>query len=808
MRTTLWLLSSLLLAADGFAATDIRVDFTLKTTDANGAPREEQRYYYVYRPDGLTKTVPIPMLLVFEASPASGPAGFLHDRANKAGFVVVSCSFSGNSTGTPGTVWTDDNPEFAGFEDYDYITEAIKQVSASQNSNDVFLTGLSKGGHMSLAYACVRPATITAASSVDEFMGLTSNIPTAPLPMIMFHGTLDTNVPYTMMKDTVDAWRAVDSLLNATPVTTSESSPLMPGKVTQATWRDDSSGLQVAFVTIVGGTHTYPTPTVETGYDFTAGLWAFFSQFLTSTQASPQIVSQPVNNIQLSGQPASFRVAASGGGAIRYQWQRNGADIPGATANWHTLPMTTLADNAATFQAVVSNDFGSVTSAAATLTVKAAPAEPAIATQPADQAVVSAQPASFTVISTGAPPLSYQWTKNGVNIAGATAATLAIPAAISSDCGAAFRAVVTNAAGSATSAPATLTVTRASGAPFMLANPDRARVLPGQKASFPVTAWSPSPMTYQWQKGAPTGNMADIPGATEPTYTTPVTTLADHLTLFRCVVSNPVGSVTSASEFLFVTAAPTPPTQITSSLTAAAQVGTPFTYAITSSGGTTPITYSANPLPAGLSVDPDSGVLSGIPAATGDTNIAIGAGNSAGHISATLTLSVMETAPVISIDSWRLANFGASATDPSVAGDMADPDGDGYTNLDEYNFGSQPLNPASVPTALGASPPALDFGPVAVGSTAQATLTVSDTAGSSLDGTVRASGDPFVIASDTPFTLPANGSTDIVVSFTPRVAGAFTGQVTFTSNGGSATVDVTGTGIAPAAAGVKQGLRP
>jgi hypothetical protein len=257
-----------------------------------------------------------------------------------------------------------------------------------------------------------------------------------------------------------------------------------------------------------------------------------------------------------------------------------------------------------------------------------------------------------------------------------------------------------------------------------------------------------------------------------------------------------------------VTAAPTPPTQITSSLTAAAQVGTPFTYAITSSGGTTPITYSANPLPAGLSVDPDSGVLSGIPAATGDTNIAIGAGNSAGHISATLTLSVMETAPVISIDSWRLANFGASATDPSVAGDMADPDSDGYTNLDEYNFGSQPLNPASVPTALGASPPALDFGPVAVGSTAQATLTVSDTAGSSLDGTVRASGDPFVIASDTPFTLPANGSTDIVVSFTPQVAGAFTGQVTFTSNGGSATVDVTGTGIAPAAAGVKQGLRP
>jgi hypothetical protein len=33
----------------------------------------------------------------------------------------------------------------------------------------------------------------------------------------------------------------------------------------------------VAFVTIIGGTHTYPTPTIDTGYDFTDGLWAFFT---------------------------------------------------------------------------------------------------------------------------------------------------------------------------------------------------------------------------------------------------------------------------------------------------------------------------------------------------------------------------------------------------------------------------------------------------------------------------------------------------------------------------------------------------
>lgn len=134
-----------------------------------------------------------------------------------------------------------------------------------------------------------------------------------------------------MVKDTVDAWRAVDGLLSAAPLTTYEPSPRLPGRVTQATWRGGTGGTQVAFVTIIGGTHTYPTPAVQTGYDFTDGLWAFFSRFLTSAQAAPKIVSQPLNNIQFSGQPASFHVAATGSAPLGYQWRKNGEDIPGAT---------------------------------------------------------------------------------------------------------------------------------------------------------------------------------------------------------------------------------------------------------------------------------------------------------------------------------------------------------------------------------------------------------------------------------------------------------------------------------------------
>jgi poly(3-hydroxybutyrate) depolymerase len=551
MRTALLLLCCLTQAGEALAASDVRVDFVLHTTSLDGAPLQQNRYYYVYRPDNLAKTTPVPVILVMEAAV---PTGFFHRKADQAGFVVVSCSYSGNSSGTPGTGYKNGDPRVTGWEDYDYISEVIRRVKTSDNCNDAFTVGLSMGGHTSLAYACERPSTIKAAASLDEFMGLTSNIPSAPLPIILFHGTGDRSVPYTKVRDTADAWRAKDGLLAATPVTTEEPSPLMPGHVSQATWRGGSGGTQVAFVTIIGGTHTYPMPAVDTGYDFTDGLWAFFSQFLGSTEPSPRIVSQPVNNVQVGGQAASFWVSATGAAPLHYQWQKNGVDIVGATANWFTTPATSLADNGAAFRAVVRNGSGSVASAPAILTVNPPPAGPAIIAQPADRKAAAGRPVGFAVVAAGIQPLRYQWKKNGVDIDGATAAALTMPAAISPDSGASFTVVVTSEAGSVTSRRATLTVTSAAGAPVILENPERVRAIANQTATFSVTARSASKMSYQWQKGPFEGNLKDIPGATEAAYTTPPATLADHLTLFRCVVSNAAGNATSASEMLFVTA--------------------------------------------------------------------------------------------------------------------------------------------------------------------------------------------------------------------------------------------------------------
>ena len=82
---------------------------------------------------------------------------------------------------------------------------------------------------------------------------------------------------------------------------------------------------------------------------------------------------------------------------------------------------------------------------------------PAIATQLADQAVVPGQPVTFTLAATSTAPFTYQWRKDGVNIASATNASYTIASAPTTAAGS-YDVVVTNVGGGTTSQPATLTV--------------------------------------------------------------------------------------------------------------------------------------------------------------------------------------------------------------------------------------------------------------------------------------------------------------------------------------------------------------
>lgn len=173
------------------------------------------------------------------------------------------------------------------------------------------------------------------------------------------------------------------------------------------------------------------------------------------------ISTQPANETVTAGQSATFTVAASGRGSISYQWYENGAPISGANSSSYTTPPTSSSDNGEKFDVVVRNRYGSVTSSTATLTVNAGMVAPSIATQPVSQTVTAGQTATFTVAANGTAPMTYQWQKSGVSIAGATASSYTTPATTTADSGSTFAVVVSNAAGSVTSNAATLTVNTA-----------------------------------------------------------------------------------------------------------------------------------------------------------------------------------------------------------------------------------------------------------------------------------------------------------------------------------------------------------
>jgi glucose/arabinose dehydrogenase len=98
---------------------------------------------------------------------------------------------------------------------------------------------------------------------------------------------------------------------------------------------------------------------------------------------APTITTQPSSRTVAPGAAVTFSVRASGPAPLRYQWQRNGTNIPGATSQDYTIPSVATTDNGARFRAVVSNDNGSVTSAEAVLTVTSNRAPTASITTPA-----------------------------------------------------------------------------------------------------------------------------------------------------------------------------------------------------------------------------------------------------------------------------------------------------------------------------------------------------------------------------------------------------------------------------------------
>jgi alpha-tubulin suppressor-like RCC1 family protein len=270
--------------------------------------------------------------------------------------------------------------------------------------------------------------------------------------------------------------------------------------------------------------------------------------------ATPTITEQPQSVTVVSGASVTFTVVVTGTSSPTYQWQKNGVNISGATSSSLTLTSAQTSD-AGNYQCVISNSFGSVTSATSVLTVYT-DTSLTIRNQPTAQVVTLGTAATFSLTATSVEPISYQWRKNGVAISGATAASYTIPAVTTNDAGN-YSCIVSDYDELLFSASVSLTTQVL---PAITSQPTSRTVLQGASTSFTVAATGTPAPTYQWHL-----NGVAISGATSTTYTL-ASAQADNAGSYTCIVSNPAGSVTSSTATLTVNVpatVATPPSNVT-----------------------------------------------------------------------------------------------------------------------------------------------------------------------------------------------------------------------------------------------------
>lgn len=265
--------------------------------------------------------------------------------------------------------------------------------------------------------------------------------------------------------------------------------------------------------------------------------------FLTVNPVAPTITTQPLSRTIYQGSNVLFTVAATGSEPFSYQWKFNNADILNATNSSYTRPNVQLSDSG-NYQVIVSNSVGFTPSSVAVLTVTND--QPRITSQPQDQTNNAGTTATFSVAALGLDPKSYQWRFNSGDISGATNASYSISNVQTNHQGT-YSVAISNRDGVTLSANATLTVIDI--APVITSGPTPSSLTigSGSSASFSASATGTEPISFQWQF-----NTADIPGATNSTYTLN-NAQTNNSGNYRVLFSNRVGTTTSSDALLTVT---------------------------------------------------------------------------------------------------------------------------------------------------------------------------------------------------------------------------------------------------------------
>lgn len=285
------------------------------------------------------------------------------------------------------------------------------------------------------------------------------------------------------------------------------------------------------------------TATVTIEVTEPAGGKASVSFAVLVTPTPPGIVRQPADRTVLGVSVLTLSVLATGSVPLSYQWSFDGGTIEGATDSVLNIA-NAQAQDGGLYSVKISNAVGSVTSREAQVVVNVLLR---ITEQPLSQKVLTGGSATFRVAASGTPPLSYQWSVNGIDVPGGTGAALTLEN-VEPVLAGSYSVAVTDTSGTVTSRAAALEVL----APAVITEQPAGQTVPaGTNVTFSVSAGGTPPLDYQWVY-----NGVNLAGETNNTLRLSNVIVANAGS-YATVVFNAGGSVTSEGAQLTVSLPPT-----------------------------------------------------------------------------------------------------------------------------------------------------------------------------------------------------------------------------------------------------------
>ena len=295
----------------------------------------------------------------------------------------------------------------------------------------------------------------------------------------------------------------------------------------------------------------------------------FFGGIDFTPDLRPLITMNPSGYATTNGGSAPFSLTVQSAYALSYQWLQNGTNLIGATNASLTLNSLDTTYSNFTYQCVVTNNYGTVTSTPAILIVTAAAVTPVITSGTNYiSGYVNGGTAFAAVSATGTEPFSYQWyyetnvlsdglnpNGSGSGYSGSLTPSLTVTNLQITDAGN-YYLVVMNPAGYASNLVDVLTVNYHL-ATISAGQPAPVTTFVGVSTSLTATeAGATAPVTNQWfscnltTNSIITNSVQLTDGGEYTGSATPTLSIAASITndagYYYIVVSNPGGSVTSA----------------------------------------------------------------------------------------------------------------------------------------------------------------------------------------------------------------------------------------------------------------------